>query len=202
MRKLVSSIQSLRSWFGERLPTEQISYEHFTNKAVPRHKFSWAYYLGGLTLVSFVVQVITGLLLLLYYQPTTIAAYDSVQFITREVPGGLLIRNMHTWSANAMIVFVFLHALTVSLMRAYRKPRELTWLSGTFSLLLVLALAFSGYLLPWSSLAVYATKVGTQIIQTSTDFLPGALSQIGPFFASLLVGSEGVGQQALTRFFA
>jgi cytochrome b6 len=75
-------------------------------------------------------------------------------------------------------------------------------LTGTVSLVLVLALAFSGYRLPWNSLAVYATKVGTQIIQTSTDFLPGVLSDIGPFLASLLVGSEGVGQQTLTRFFA
>lgn len=202
MQSKSRAMHTIRHWFGQRVPTQYLTYDHLANKSVPIHKFSWAYFLGGLTLVSLLVQIVTGLLLLLYYQPSTVGAYDSVQFITREVPGGLLIRNMHTWSANAMIVFMFFHALTVSVIRAYRKPRELTWLTGSLSLLLVLAMAFSGYLLPWNSLAVYATKVGTQIMRTSTDFLPGILSQIGPFAASLVTGSGDVGQQTLTRFFA
>jgi cytochrome b6 len=101
-----------------------------------------------------------------------------------------------------MVLFLFLHAATVALMRGYRRPRELTWLTGVLSMFIVLALAFSGYLLPWNTLAVYATKVATEILQVSTDFLFYPLSQVGSFASRLLVGSEGVGQQTLSRFYA
>src|SRR5262249_5272272 len=160
------------------------------------------YNLGGLTLCAFLIQIATGFLLMLYYQPTTAFAHESVHFITTVLPAGSLIRNLHVWSANAMVLLLFLHASTLALMRAYRKPREVTWLTGVLSMFVVLALAFSGYLLPWNTLAVYATKVGTEILQVSTDFLFYPLSEAGTFAARLLVGSEGVGQQTLSRFYA
>ena len=192
----------LSQWLDIRLPLKQLSYEHLTRKSVPAHKHSWAYNLGGLTLCAFLIQLATGFLLMLYYQPTTASAHESVHFITTMVPGGSLVRNLHVWSANAMIVLLFLHAATVACMRAYRQPRELTWTTGVLSMFVVIGLAFSGYLLPWNTLSVYATKVGTEILQVSTDFLFYPLSEAGSFAAGLLVGPEGVGQQTLTRFYA
>jgi quinol-cytochrome oxidoreductase complex cytochrome b subunit len=174
----------------------------FKEKEVPTHRFTWAYYLGGLTLIALKLQFITGILLLLYYKPTTIEAYQSVQFITRTVPGGDLIRSVHAWSANAVVFMVFVHFASVFVLRAYRRPREWTWVSGAVSMLLLLALSFSGYLLPWNTLSVYATKVGTEIMQASTLFLPGMLAGIGGSMASLLLGGATVGQETLTRFFA
>ncbi len=194
--------RAIGKWLGDRLPVKQLSYEHLSDKSVPSHSQAWAYNLGGLTLCAFLVQLVTGFLLMLYYQPTTLSAHESVRFITTTVPGGSLIRNLHAWSANAMILFLFLHASTVALMRAYRKPRELTWLSGVLLLFVVMGLGFSGYLLPWNTLAVYATKVATEILQVSTDFLFYPLSELGSFAARLLVGSEGIGQQTLSRFYA
>lgn len=181
---------------------EKLSYEHLANKTVPVHKASWIYLLGGLTGFAFVVQIVTGILLMLYYQPTVLGAYDSVRYIVQFVPGGSLIRNMHVWSSSAMVVFLFLHATTNAFVRAYRKPRELTWVTGALSMFVVLGLAFSGYLLPWNNLAVYATKVGLQIAEMSTSFLPGPLAGIGGQAAAVLAGPDGIGQETLNRFFA
>jgi cytochrome b6 len=193
---------ALSEWFRLRLPLDRLSYEHLKQKDVPRHPMSWAYFLGGLTLCALAVQVATGLLLMLYYQPSTAFAHESVRFIETAVPGGSLVRNMHAWSASALIVFLFLHASTVGVTRAYRNPRELTWLTGVVLLVCTLAMAFSGYLLPWSTLSVYATRVGTEILQVSTDFMPYPLSEAGALAATLLTGSQGVGQATLTRFYA
>ncbi len=195
-------IAFLEEWLKRRLPLEQLDFKRISEKSVPVHRFSWIYYLGGVTLLAFAVQVITGILLLLYYKPTTLEAHESIQYITRTVPGGLLVRNMHVWSSNAMILCMVLHAFTVLLSRAYRSPRELTWVTGMLSLLVVLGLGFSGYLLPWNNLSVYATMVGTQIVSMSTSFLPGEAARLGEWAASLLLGGQTVGQETLTRFFA
>jgi cytochrome b6 len=192
----------IKEWFDTRLPLAKFSYEQITNKKVPMHWARPGYYFGGLTAFAFCLQIVTGILLLLYYQPTTIGAFASVQYITRTVPGGSFVRNLHVWASHAMILFVFLHIFANLLMRSYRKPRELTWVSGAFSFFLVLGMGFSGYLLPWNTLSVYATKVGIQILETSTAFLPNPLTGIGPSLATLLVGPDGIGQSTLSRFFA
>ena len=103
----------------------------------------------------------TGILLLFYYRPTTAEAYESVQFIMTKVEFGWLIRSVHSWSANLMILAAFIHMFSVVFLHAYRKPRELTWLSGIALLGLALAFGFSGYLLPWNKVSYFATKVGT-----------------------------------------
>ncbi len=193
---------NLPEWFRQRLPLGKLDFERMRQKTVPVHRFSWIYYLGGITLLAFAIQVTTGILLLLYYKPTILEAYSSIQYITRLVPGGLLVRNMHVWSSNAMILCMVLHAFTVLLSRAYRKPRELTWVSGMLSLIVVLGLGFSGYLLPWNKLSVNATMVGTQIISTSTAILPGTAAKIGEWISTILLGGSTVGQETLTRFFA
>ncbi|MCJ7709841.1 MAG: cytochrome b N-terminal domain-containing protein, partial [Chloroflexi bacterium] len=121
------------------------------------------YYFGGIALFLFCIQVATGTLLALYYKPTPEAAYESVQFITSDVSFGWLIRSIHHWAANLMILFVVLHLIRVYMQAAYKYPRELTWVFGAMLLMVTLAFGFTGYLLPWDQLAYWATVVGTEI---------------------------------------
>ena len=150
----------LFAWLDERLKLG-VFVDYMSHKAVPIHGHSLFYYLGGITLFLFLVQVVTGILLLMYYRPGADSAYESVRFIVSEVAFGWLIRSLHSWSANLMIFFTFLHMFTVYFTHAYRKPRELTWLSGIGLLGLALGFGFSGYLLPWNELSFFATRVGT-----------------------------------------
>ena len=167
--------------------------EFATHKVVPQHRHSWAYYFGGLTLFFLGVQVFTGILLLLYYRPTAEAAFESVQFIVTRVPFGWLVRSVHSWSANLMVLSAFLHMFSVYLLRAYAKPRELTWWSGLALLGLAMGFGFSGYLLPWNELSFFATRIGTDMVSK----VPLA----GGWLLTLLRGGEEVTGATLTRFF-
>lgn len=180
------------SWVGERVDLAPLVYL-IKKKTVPDHKHSLWYYTGGMTLFFFAVQVVTGILLLLYYRPSAEAAYESVQFIMTEVKFGWLIRSLHSWSANLLIGALFVHMFSVFFMKAYRKPRELTWFSGAVLLFLCLAFGFSGYLLPWNKLAYFATKVGTDIA--------GQIPLLGHSVLVFLRGGEEVSGATLTRFF-
>src|SRR5262245_41054805 len=162
-------------------------------KTVPRHKLSYWYFLGGITLFLFMIQVCTGILLLLYYRPGANEAFESVQYIMTRVQFGWLIRSIHSWAANLMILTAFAHMFSVVFLRAYRKPRELTWLSGMLLLFLAMGFVFSGYLLPWTTLAFFATKVGTEIT--------GQVPVIGHSLTVFLRGGEDVTGATLTRFF-
>jgi cytochrome b6 len=146
-----------------------------------------------MTLFLFVVQVVTGILLLLYYRPSAETAFESVQFIMTDVEFGWLIRSVHSWSANLLIAVLFLHMFSVYFLKAYRQPRELTWLSGAFMLFVALGFGFSGYLLPWNKLAFFATKVGTDIA--------GVVPVVGEFLLRFLRGGEDVTGATLTRFY-
>jgi len=163
------------------------------HKSVPMHRASSWYYLGGVTLFLFIVQVATGILLMMYYKPGVETAHESVRFIITEVSFGWMIRSLHSWSANLLIFCVFLHLFSVFFTQAYRKPRELTWLSGFVLLALALGFGFSGYLLPWNELSYFATKVGTDIINV--------VPLIGRPFLLLLRGGEDVSDVTLHRFF-
>lgn len=179
-------------WLNERVDLRQIE-DFLRHKTVPYHRHSLWYYLGGMCLFLFVVQVITGILLLLYYKPTAEAAYESVQYIVTEVPFGWLVRSIHSYAANLFIGFVFIHMFSVFLMKAYRKPRELTWITGALLLFLALGFGFSGYLLPWNQLAYLATNVGTNF----AIMVPG----IGKWLLEFLRGGSEVTGATLTRFF-
>ncbi|MGH9576630.1 MAG: cytochrome b, partial [Terriglobales bacterium] len=163
------------------------------HKTVPVHYYSYWYYLGGITLFLFLVQVFTGILLLLYYRPSADEAFESVQYIMTRVQFGWLIRSVHSWAANLMIFTAFAHMFSVLFLRAYRKPRELTWVSGMVLLLLVMGFGFSGYLLPWNALAYFATKVGTDIVRQ--------VPLVGHWLMVFLRGGEEVTGATLTRFF-
>src|SRR3970282_607575 len=142
------SIESFKRWLDERLSISTLA-SAAQKKEVPLHRQSIWYYFGGMTLFLFVVQVVTGILLLLYYRPSAENAFESVQFIMTEVKFGWLIRSIHSWSANLMIFTLFLHLFSVFFMRAYRRPRELTWVSGVLLFFIALGFGFSGSLLPW-----------------------------------------------------
>ncbi|MBF0313829.1 MAG: cytochrome bc complex cytochrome b subunit [Oligoflexia bacterium] len=188
---------------SERIPVEKISYEAMVQKkSVPHHKMSWAYYLGGLTLLFLSIQFITGILLLFYYQATVSDAHSSVEHITQYVGGGDLIRNLHAWSSSLMILCLILHMMTTFAMKAFQRPRELTWITGVVLLLLTFALGFSGYLLPWHQIGVNATKVGLQSIELIGAYLPGELALLPTKIKEIIQGDSMVEQATLSRFFA
>jgi cytochrome b6 len=182
----------MQEWLDERLSVSALS-EMARKKEVPVHRYSIWYYFGGMTLFLFVVQVVTGILLLLYYRPSAENAFESVQFIVTEVKFGWLIRSIHSWSANLMIATLFIHLFSVFFLRAYGRPREMTWVSGVVLLFLVICFGFSGYLLPWNKLAYFATKVGTEIA--------GVVPIVGHTALRFLRGGDDVTGATLTRFF-
>jgi quinol-cytochrome oxidoreductase complex cytochrome b subunit len=151
------------------------------------------YYFGGIALFLFLVQAATGTLLTLYYKPTPEAAYQSVQLITSEVSFGWLIRSLHHWAANLMILFVALHLGRVFLQAAFKHPRELTWVAGALLLMVTLGFGFTGYLLPWDQRAYWATVVGTEIA--------GSVPLIGEPLLLLLRGGTEVTGDTMSRFF-
>jgi cytochrome b6 len=186
-------LRNLWVWLDSRLGLQPFV-EAAREKTVPLHRHTIWYYFGGMTLFLFVTQVVTGALLLLYYRPSADAAFESVQFIMGEVGFGWLVRSIHSWSANLMIATLFIHLASVFFMKAYRAPRELTWVTGVLLLFLSLAFGFSGYLLPWNTLAFFATKVGTEVA--------GVVPFVGHFLVRFLRGGEDVTGATLTRFFA
>jgi cytochrome b6 len=182
----------MQEWLDERLSVSALS-AIARKKEVPVHRYSIWYYFGGMTIFLFVVQVVTGILLLLYYRPSAENAFESVQFIVTEVQFGWLIRSIHSWSANLMFATLFIHLFSVFFLRAYRRPREMTWVSGVVLLFIAICFGFSGYLLPWNKLAYFATKVGTEIA--------GVVPIVGHTMLRFLRGGDDVTGATLTRFF-
>jgi ubiquinol-cytochrome c reductase cytochrome b subunit len=160
----------------------------------PVPQTGWDYVLGSATLVAFVVQVITGVALAFSYVPTPDHAYESLQFITHDAILGGVVRGIHYWGATAMVVLVVAHMAQVFLIGAYKFPRELNWLSGTFLLLLTLGLAFTGQLLRWNQDAYWAVVVGAAQAARAPF--------IGEWLAQVLVAGQTVGGATLTRFYA
>lgn len=150
--------------------------------------------LGSVSFMLFLVQAATGILLLLYYRPTTSEAYKSVVEITNHVPYGWLVRGIHHWGANLMVVSVLLHMLRAFFTAAYRPPRDLTWVNGMLLLALTIMFGVSGTLLPWNQAGYWATTVGTDAMS--------AIPAVGDPLKHLLRGGDAVGQLALSRFFA
>lgn len=179
-------------WLDERYPVKDLI-KHAQEKTVPVHKGTIWYFMGGVCLFLFLIQVATGILLLMYYRVGTDASYESVKFITSKVEFGWLIRSLHSWTANFLVFFVFVHMFSVFFMKSYQKPREITWFSGFILLSLMMGFGFSGYLLPWNELAFFATKVGTEIT--------AAIPIVGKWLLKILRGGEDVTGYTLSRFF-
>jgi len=179
-------------WFDDRFGTAALQ-EFLRHKTIPLHRHTVWYYFGGMTLFLFIIQVLTGILLLLYYRPTPNDAFESVQYVMTQVRFGWLIRSVHSWSANLMIFTASVHMFSVHFLKAYRKPRELTWVTGMLLFFIVLGFGFTGYLLPWNTLAYFATKVGTQ--------MAGSVPVAGKWMMEFLRGGDEVTGATLTRFF-
>jgi cytochrome b6 len=180
-------------WLDERFNLMPLV-DFMEHKDVPIHRQSLWYYMGGVTLFLFVIQVCSGILLLLYYQPGVDSSFESVRFIMTKVQFGWLFRSIHSWTANLMVFFIFVHMFSTFFTKAYKKPRELTWISGFLLLTLALGFGFSGYLLPWNELAFFATKVGTDIV--------GVIPFIGEAARTILRGGDDVTGGTLLRFYA
>jgi quinol-cytochrome oxidoreductase complex cytochrome b subunit len=156
-------------------------------------RFSATWYLGTLTLGTFLILVITGILLMLYYHPSVPQAYADMKDLQFVVSSGLFLRNLHRWSAQLMVFLVFAHMFKVFYRGAYRTPREFNWVIGIVLLLITLLLSYTGYLLPWDQLAFWAITVGSN--------LSSAVPLMGNKIHFLLLGGNQVNANALLRFY-
>jgi quinol-cytochrome oxidoreductase complex cytochrome b subunit len=156
-------------------------------------RVSYTLCLGGLSFFLFILLTITGLFLMFYYIPSVDTAYQNVADLQFVAVFGDIIRNMHRWAAHAMVITVWLHMARVFYQGAYKPPREFNWVIGTFLLLITLLLSFSGYLLPWDQLAIWAITVGTNMAKYAPI--------VGPYTRYLLLGGDQVAQGALIRFY-
>ncbi|HSA95098.1 MAG TPA: cytochrome bc complex cytochrome b subunit [Acidobacteriota bacterium] len=185
-------MSALRAWIEDRLGLRPVA-AFLARKEVPCHKHTALFYTGSSILIFLGIQIVTGVLLALYYRPTLDEANASVARIITEMPLGWLVRSVHSWSATFMIIVVFVHMLGVALTKSYRRPREATWLTGVLLVGASLAFGFTGYLLPWDDLSLAATKVGTN--------LPKALPFLGAWMTKVLRAGEDVTGDTLSRFF-
>jgi quinol-cytochrome oxidoreductase complex cytochrome b subunit len=184
-------VEKIFNWLDERLGLEEI-YGVVLDRKVP--KVNWWFTLGSASLFLAVMQGITGVFLTMYYVPSPDKAYDSIQYIMDGVAFGWLIRGIHHWGASLMVVVVFIHMLRTFFYGAYKYPREVTWLTGVFLLLLTLGMGFTGYLLPWNQKAYWATTVGTEIV--------GTVPFVGDFLLKALRGGTDISAVTLARFFS
>jgi quinol-cytochrome oxidoreductase complex cytochrome b subunit len=182
----------IRAWARDRLGWDDLAHIA-SKKRIPIHRYTLFYYLGGMALFLFLVQVATGILLLLYYRPSSSEAFESVQYVMADVPFGWLIRSIHSWGANLFMGIVFAHLISVFFLKAYRAPREMTWVTGAVLLFLAIGFGFSGYLLPWNTLAFFATKVGTDV--------PAQIPLVGHLLSRILRGGSEVSGATLSRFY-
>lgn len=157
-------------------------------------RINFTYCFGGITFLLYILLAVTGITMLFFYVPSVDHAFSTVEYITFDLPLGNLIRGIHHWSANLMIVFITLHMLRVFVYGAYKNPREFNWVTGVVLFGITLAFGFTGYLLPWDQKAYWATKVGV--------LMPKSLPLIGLFLSNLLMGGDDLGALTISRFFA
>jgi len=183
--------ETVFQWLDERLGLTTL-YKVLLDRKVP--KVNWWFTLGSANLFLFALQLITGMLLTVYYVPSPDHAYDSIQYIMNSVAFGWLIRGVHHWGASLMVLIVFFHMVHTFTYAAYKYPRELTWLTGVVLLLTTLGMGFTGYLLPWNQKAYWATTVGTSIA--------GTVPFIGEWILKVLRGGTDLSAVTLMRFYS
>ena len=181
------------NWVDNRFPLSKLYKEHLSEYYAPKN-FNFWYFFGSLALLVLVIQIVTGIFLVMHYKPDANVAFASVEYIMRDVPWGWLIRYMHSTGASAFFVVVYLHMYRGLIYGSYRKPRELVWIFGCAIFLVLMAEAFMGYLLPWGQMSYW----GAQVIVN----LFAAIPFIGPDLALLIRGDFVVGDATLNRFFS
>ncbi|MFM1818248.1 MAG: cytochrome b, partial [Pseudomonadota bacterium] len=185
--------EKLLNWVDNRFPLSKLFKEHMSEYYAPKNFNIW-YIFGSLSLLVLVIQIVTGIFLVMHYKPDAAVAFASVEYIMRDVPWGWLIRYMHSTGASAFFVVVYLHMFRGLMYGSYRKPRELVWIFGCAIFLALMAEAFMGYLLPWGQMSYW----GAQVIVN----LFSAIPFIGPDLALLIRGDYVVGDATLNRFFS
>jgi cytochrome b6 len=185
-------MSNVYDWFQERLEIQAIA-DDITSKYVPPH-VNIFYCLGGITLTCFIVQVATGFAMTFYYRPTVTEAFASVEYIMTEVNFGWLIRLVHRWSASMMVLNMILHVCRVYLTGGFKKPRELTWVTGVLLASVTVSFGVTGYSLPWDQVGYWACKIVTGV--------PDAIPIVGGLIVQVLRGGVSVGQSTLTRFYS
>ena len=183
----------LLNWVDNRFPASKLFKEHMSEYYAPKN-FNFFYIFGALAVLVLVIQIVTGIFLVMHYKPDAALAFGSVEYIMRDVPWGWLIRYMHSTGASAFFLVVYMHMFRGLIYGSYRKPRELIWLFGCGIFLVLMAEAFMGYLLPWGQMSYW----GAQVIVN----LFSAIPFIGPDLALLIRGDFVVGDATLNRFFS
>ncbi|MCA9183361.1 MAG: cytochrome bc complex cytochrome b subunit [Planctomycetales bacterium] len=187
------SVTKVGAWLAERIPVNTIQLRELTNEPVPNHLKRWWFALGGTPAYLFVVQIVTGILLAFYYQPSPTSAYESVDYITNHAAFGWYLRSMHKWAATLMIAAVILHQIRVYFTSAYRRPRELNWMIGMALLCCTLLTGFTGYSLVFEQLSYWGATVAANI----SDAVP----VIGSLSKQMLLGGEAYNDRTLSRFY-
>jgi len=190
---MINNKFSLYSWFDKRFPISQLLKDHVTGYYAPKN-FNFWYYFGSLSIFVLVIQLLSGIWLAMNYNPSSEGAFDSVEYIMRDVPYGWLLRYMHSTGASFFFVVVYLHMFRALLYGSYKKPRELLWVIGMVMLLLLMGECFFGYLLPWGNMSFWGAKVITSLF--------GAIPVVGESLAEWLRGDYNVSGVTLNRFFS
>jgi ubiquinol-cytochrome c reductase cytochrome b subunit len=181
------------SWVDKRFPLTELWNDHIAKYYAPKNLNFW-YYFGALSMVVLVLQLITGIWLTMNYNPSAEGAFDSVEYIMRDVPFGWLLRYMHSTGASFFFIVVYLHMFRAMLYGSYKKPRELVWIIGLLIYLCLMMEAFFGYLLPWGQMSFWGAKVITSLF--------GAVPVIGDWLMEIIRGDFNVSGVTLNRFFA
>ena len=186
-------MNAIKHWFAQRLPITGVQLAELTNEPVPAHLRHWWFCLGGTPAYLFVVQIVTGILLAFYYQPSPQTAYQSIDAITNEVAFGWYIRGMHKWAATLMIAAIILHQMRVYFTGAYRQPREINWMVGMCLLLCTLIVGFTGYSLVFEQLSFWGATVAANICDT--------VPYLGVIAKRMLLAGDSYNDNTLSRFF-
>ena len=182
-----------RAWLNKRLPVDEFVASQLTGYFAPKNFNIW-YFFGSLALLVFVIQILSGIFLTMHYKPSELMAFDSVEYIMREVEWGWLIRYMHSTGASFFFIMVYLHMFRAMIYGSYRAPRELLWILGMLLYLALMAEAFMGYVLPWGNMSYW----GAQVIVN----LFGTIPVVGPAIVEWIRGDYGIADSTLNRFFA
>jgi len=180
-------------WIDERMEMHDYIKKDILDNPIPKG-LNISFCFGGITFFLFVMLAATGYFMTIYYVPTPDQAYDAVDYFTYEVSMGDIVRGVHHWSANLMFVTIFIHMIRVYIYGAYKKPREINWITGVLLLSVVMAFGFTGYLLPWDQKAYWATKVGTSIM--------GTVPLVGEYVLKITRGGTKLGALTLVRFYS
>jgi ubiquinol-cytochrome c reductase cytochrome b subunit len=190
---LNAPISGVLTWVDQRFPLMSLWRDHISEYYAPKN-FNFWYFFGSLAMLMLVIQIVTGIFLVMHYKPSAAEAFASVEYIMRDVPMGWFIRYMHSTGASAFFVIVYLHMFRGLMYGSYRQPRELIWIFGMLIYLCLMAEAFFGYLLPWGQMSFW----GAQVIINLFDALP----LIGPDLSTWIRGDFVISDATLNRFFA